>query len=460
MPDLGPDSLPRAGTPASANVRRVAVAILVFGLVMRLAPVFVMDAGWPTPWPESRPYYDIGQSVADGQGFQRPAAVGSGAFLADRMPGYPLMVAAASWTGWDMRALVLAQALAGTVVLILVLAMSTRLGGGWAGVVAAALVVFDPLQVVYCAAILPQIIMSLALVVTVAAGLVFLRACDRVALATCLPAGSPGSTGGQAASGTPVSGTPVAGTSRLPFTAWLWAAAAGATMAAAVYMDWTALGVAVVAGAAALVAAISKRSRRRYLKGWALGATVMVAALVPWVIRNEAALGRPVLATDFGLRLISGFWPDSNEPGDALLRQQLGDDDYLRGEVLLNDHCYAIARERILRHPGLWLEQTAGHAVEMWSPATLVGIEWNLPKAAGYTSLIPVAVLALAGVWVLRRRPAVLVWLLAVPVGLTLAYAPFEAMPKDRISVMPILAVLGGVGLGAILGTRGAKSHA
>ena len=53
-----------------------------------------------------------------------------------------------------------------------------------------------------------------------------------------------------------------------------------------------------------------------------------------------------------------------------------------------------------------------------------------------------------------------LVWLLVVPVGLTLSPMAFAAGPPDRIAAMPLVAVLGGVGLAAVLGVRAAKSAA
>jgi hypothetical protein len=78
--------------------------------------------------------------------------------------------------------------------------------------------------------------------------------------------------------------------------------------------------------------------------------------------------------------------------------------------------------------------------------------EGPVHPAAGYTSLLPTAVLALLGVWALRRDRAVLVWLLLAPLWLTLVQAVLGSAPPDRLAVMPPLAVLGGVGLVAILG--------
>ena len=300
MPDDGPDNLPRASNPASSTGRLIAVSLVALALVIRLAPVFVRaKAGLrrkarPTPiwtsagrWPTER--------VSSGRRYTRAAPT-----VADILPGYPFLVALADWSGLHMRALVVLQALAGAAALVLALAMGLRLAGLWAGIVAAALLVFDPLQVVYCNTVSPQVPMSLALVAMAAAGLKFILAEEA---------------GGR--------------------RSWPWAAAAGAALAVAAYFDWTVLGLVVVAGLAALVAAVVKR-RWRLLRGWAVGLAVVAACLAPWVVRNDVVLGRPVLVTSAGPRLLDGFWPDTGDPQDVALRQKLADADLPRDEVGLD----------------------------------------------------------------------------------------------------------------------------
>jgi membrane protease YdiL (CAAX protease family) len=60
--------------------------------------------------------------------------------------------------------------------------------------------------------------------------------------------------------------------------------------------------------------------------------------------------------------------------------------------------------------------------------------------------------LAIAGAWALRRNRAILVWLILAPLWLTLVQAVLVSEAPDRLAVMPPLAVLGGVGLVALLG--------
>jgi hypothetical protein len=337
----------RETKPASSNGRLIAVSLVALALVIRLAPVFVST---------------------EGPGRLPPVLAGL-------------------------------QALAGTAALVLATAMAWWLGGVWAGVVAAALLVFDPQQVTACSQDSPDVLMSLALAVMAAAGLKFVLACDlatRVALAACPPVGNTGSTGGQAASGTPEAKVADKKAS------WLWAAVAGAAMAAAAYLDWIVLGLAVLAGILAVA-----RGRWRPVRGWLIGAAVLVVCLAPAVVR----IGPSTLRADLGQRLDAGFAPDS----------------------------------------GQWLARMGQHAGQMWTPVVPNAGRWTMPAAAGYASLVPAGLLALAGVWVLRRRPAVLVWLLVAPVGLTLVHMPFVTSDLARVPAMPLVAVLGGAGLASFL---------
>jgi hypothetical protein len=307
-PVLKPVAPSRETKPASSTGRLIVVSLVALALVIRLAPAFVPS--------------------------ENPARTGF----------------------W----LVGLQALAGTGTLVLAMAMAWRLAGLWAGVVAAALLVFDPLQVIYCKVASPHVLIGLALAIMAAAGLKFLLAEE---------------SGGR--------------------RSWPWAAVAGAALAAAAYCDWIVLGLVFVTGLAALVAAVLKK-RWRLLRGCAIGAAALVVCLVPGVVCSGAAAVQAVAAADWGL----------------LVR----------------------------------------HAADMWAPVVPSAGEMTLPAAVGYASLVPAALLALAGLWVLRRRTAVLVWLLAVPVGLTLSHMPFVAGPPDRIAALPLLAVLGGVGLATVLG--------
>jgi CHASE2 domain-containing sensor protein len=102
--------------------------------------------------------------------------------------------------------------------------------------------------------------------------------------------------------------------------------------------------------------------------------------------------------------------------------------------------------------PLKWLGRAAHRGAEIWSPwPAREPSGLPLPPVAGYTSLLPAGALALVGAWTLRRRAAVLVWLLAAPVYVTIAGAVLAGGVEDRLPVAPILAVMGGAGLAAII---------
>ena len=413
---------------ASRRARMLLVALIALGLTVRLAMVFVMPEGKAAPTLDAWANLQIGRSLAAGDGFAlpveprseevRPEAGGPAAGaearvserLADRTPGYPLAVAAAlRLAEQGIRLLASSQAVIGAITMALVAYLAWRLAGMWAAAAAAALLVFDPYQVYVCALALPIVVEGLVLAALAGAGLKFIDASKQ---------------GGRA---------------------WPWAALAGLFAAAAVYLDWRIAGLAVVVGVVALVAP----GRRRYLAGWAVALVVVVAALAPWVVRNERLLGRPVLTTSLGARLYEsaciplrgGAVKDG--PADAPVDLE---------EVARNDWYLAAAWKAIAGDPLGWLGIAARQAAEIWSPWPLRESDGlPLPPVAGYTSLLPAGALALVGVWTLRRRPAVLVWLLAAPVYVTIVGAVLAGGVEDRLPAAPILAVLGGAGLAAMI---------
>ena len=161
------------------------------------------------------------------------------------------------------------------------------------------------------------------------------------------------------------------------------------------------------------------------MAAWAVATAVVVVALAPWLVRNAVRVGSPVLVTDIGGRLNAAAAPGA-EPADPL--------GYLAGAVV--------------------------RAGRLWSPALPPGLEDGpLHPAAGYTSLVPAALLALVGLWVLRGR-AEAWWLLGPAVVATLWHAAVGGWPGDRAAVLAPLAALAGAGLVAMLGKNGKTSVA
>lgn len=410
-----PESAPRTSAP-----RLMIVALVAMGLVARLAIALLIGEGQAARLPESEEYLAIAKSVSAGDGFVL-AKDGAGRLkLASRMPGYPLLVAVAErLAATPLRGLTVFQAACGAITLVIVAWAAARLAGMWAGLVAVALVAFDPYQVYFAALATPVVPTGLALAATMALGLEFLES---------------------------------AASSRW---AWLWAAGAGVALAAAAYLQPWAAGLAIPAGVAAIVA----RRRRRVLAGWAVGTVVLVACLAPWLVRNVVQLGVPVLTTDTGARLhgaaealqAAGAEGKKGEPAG-----QTTEPDEVRQDVFY----LKLAAGLMADHPGAWLKGAARRVAGLWSPGSVLAEDEALVHpAAGYTSLLPAAALAIAGAWALRRNRAILVWLILAPLWLTFVQAVLESQAPDRLAVMPPLAVVGGVGLLAILG-RGKTAKA
>jgi len=420
-------------TPEAAPQKRAArlmlAAVVALGLLARLALALMMGDGRATCLPESREYLAIGRSVADGNGFvlpgqsgpaeqtakEHPAPVAAAAAgrpkLARRMPGYPALVAAAErMTSMPLRAVLLFQAACGGLTLIIAAWASWRLAGLWAGLVAVALLAFDPYEVYFAALAVPVVPAGLALVAAMALGLKFIAS--------------------------------VEARSRW---AWVWAAGTGLAAAAAAYFDAWAAGLVVPVGVAAALAGL----RRRLLAGWALGTAVLLVCLAPWMIRNTARLGAPILTTLTGERLFEGT-PMQCSCGFPTRREAEGLDEVGQDVFYLKS-----ALGEMADAPAQWLKLAALRVGRLWSLGPILeGGDAVIHPAAGYTTLLPSATLALVGVWALRRRRAMAAWLLLAPLWLTVVHAVLAAPPEERFEVMPALAVLGGAGLMALVGRQ------
>ena len=405
---------------ADGRARWVLVVLLALGLVVRLALALVTPEARAVRFPDSAEYLAIGESVVAGRGFVLPERVMGERKLAQRMPGYPLLVAAAWW--WadaPVRALLSAQAVMGAATVALVAWMAWRLAGVWAAVVAVALLAFDPYQAYFAALVLVEVPLGLALTAALAAGLVFLEA-ER--------------------------------------GRWAWAVVAGLALAVATYLHPSALGFAALVG----VLAIFARRRRRFLAAWALGTAACLAALAPWAARNAARLGRPVLTTNVGASLYDGTQVEQGGASDLSFRERVAAETAALDEVGRDAFFRRRATERIAADPVAWMHLGLKKVARTWSPGpNLAEGQTPLHQLAGYTSLLPTAALAVVALVALaRRRRAVAVWLVAPAVYVTMLHAVFVGSVRYRLPAMPALAVLGGVGLAALLTRRPAERAA
>jgi hypothetical protein len=406
--------------PTSNRAARLAlVGVIALALVVRLAPVQVINNWQAERLAGSEDYLAIADSFVRGGGLVLPPT-GLGDFkeptLAWSTPGYPLILAGGQSrhlfeSGEDslVRTALLVQAVLGALATLAVAWMTWRLAGMWAAVIAAALFAFDPYQAYFVAMVAPMTLLVLGLALVTGAGLRFLGTLE---------------SGGRCA--------------------WLWAVAAGLALAAATYLEAWAAGLAVVAALAALLSG----RRKRLLAGWAIGVAAMVIALAPWIIRNEEKLGAPVLSTSTGRTLFAGTVAADETPPPEVSKQAQALDEAGR------DMFYGWqAVGRIADAPLKWLALAGGRAGRLWNGSPLVADDRGpLSPMAGYTGFLPAVALAAAGLWALRCRRAMALWLLAVPIFITLACGVLAEPTYARLAMMPSLTVLAGVGLMAMLG--------
>jgi len=358
---------------------------------------------------DSKAYRAIADNFVDGRGLVTTDFAGRQR-QADRMPGYPLTLAALRLAFAESDAVVVvAQSLLGAVSVALAYLLGRQVAGKTAGFVAAALVALSPWQVYFATVALTECWSTPLLLATI---LCTVRAAD---------------------------GT-LGGTGR---ACWAWAVGAGLCCAALGYVHPEFLALPLLVGLVAVIAP----GRKRHLARWALAVVVVVAALAPWWIRNHTVLGGTVLATTrCGVTLYDGVGPQATGRSDMRFEQQLADqtrtldelayDAYYRGESLrlIGDDPWRIA--------GL----VPRKLLRLWSPTpNLAEGQRPLYRWASRLAYVPMVAGAMLGLVVLLRRPKHLVLLIAPVVMVTLIHAVLVGSIRYRVPIEPLLFVMAGV---------------
>jgi hypothetical protein len=193
-----------------------------------------------------------------------------------------------------------------------------------------------------------------------------------------------------------------------------------------------------------------------------------VVCLLPWQIRNAIVFERFIpVRSSLGLELWMGNQPGAdgttltanrrhpiNDPGEYRLLIELGEMAYMQQKLLLT-------LEQIQTEPGRFLQLTLARMGLYWfgdaiRPTSLFGRQMpqlggvNVLKILANSTLIAFAVL---GTWLWPSRPGRwLCWfgILFLPLPYYLAHVA----PGYRSLVDPVLGLLAGIGLAAILSSR------
>jgi hypothetical protein len=351
---------------------------------------------------DSRGYRELADHVLAGRGLvMTDLEVGPSPRYADRMPGYPLILAALKAAcGENERSLLVLQALAGAATTWLAWRLGCEVHSPTAGLVAALGTALAAWQVAFAAVTLTECWSGLLLAATL---LCVVRAVRR----------------------------------RSP----AWAATAGLAAAALVYVHPEYLGLPAALAVVALVAP----GRRRWLGYWAAGVLVLAAALAPWWIRNASTLGRFVpTTTRLGVSLYDGVHDRATGGSDMTFERELSVETAGLDEVAY-DRWY---RERssciIGDEPGRVAALAWSKLRRTWSaaPSGERGGRWV--RWASVASYVPMLGGVLLAVGLMRRRPMLVV--LVVPiVYVTAVHLVMVGSIRYRVPVEPLAWVLAGV---------------
>lgn len=204
------------------------------------------------------------------------------------------------------------------------------------------------------------------------------------------------------------------------------------------------------------------RAWRPALARCALVGALATAALVPWVVRNQRAFGRPVLAGELGLVVWHGTLDFADER-DALIRESFdraaaeGDhyetargwyDDgaaEVRESDALLDRAFARMRERPL---GAFVLDPLRRVPRLWVSTTYATGPWWVGAGAA-AACVGYLLLAGNGLARLRGRLGTLAVWWVLPVHLTLVNAALHVEARYTLPARPSLLLLAGVGLHA-----------
>jgi hypothetical protein len=421
----------------SASPRTIMLLLFVCSLLVKGAGVVYMNTNPNLSWnlvaPDTRGVYrPIAVNVAEGRGYQW----GGSAAKATRVaPLFPLYLAGVyRLFGTDAPAWLfgLLHAVMRACVTVFVFLLASRAFGRGAGVAAAVIHAFDPWEAFWTPFVLKE---SLAVLVSVAAVVVFVRAVDR--------------------------------------PTWWRAAGAGVLLGLAGLTRYASLGL--VPWLLVLVVGFGiRRTRRRHALAVFSGLLIATClTLAPWVYRNYEVYGRALVYTQF-----ANYFFISNGPGAERAPEtsgysgaSTGDRKQLRSLMLrkrvgsyTERDLMAVAGtgRYLLTHPGVAVRLVAARFINLWRPTfagasmgniLALGVPYGLMMVAALAGLVRCVRRrrepdAEPGSWSPRSGRIVLCWILAFYVIL---HVLFWSEIRYRQYATPYLAAFAGYAIAALL---------
>jgi hypothetical protein len=391
--------------------------IVAVALAVRVAYAFVVAPD--IAFLDDDTYYHVtANALADGHGYVRPIELIQGRELpsAEHPPLYSGLLAVVSLLGGtSVDAHRSVGIVAGTLTVLLVALVARRLAGDRAALAAAAVAALFPAFVAADGSLMSEPLLGTLMAGTL---LVALRARERPTIRTLI--------------------------------------ALGALVALCGLARTEALLLLPL-----LVAAVVWRAPDRRLALGAVSAVAALLVLAPWVVRNWSTFDRPLISTNDGTTLAGGNC-DRTYHGDDLgwfvfacalePRDATGDEAERsarlreRGLDYIGEHkgrAVVVAGVRVL---GLWgLFRPARHNVVTGRDVTV--------QKLGVIAFYPIALLALLGLWRIRRTPHLAI-MLAPLLAATLAAAVTYGGPRLRHGADVAVVALAGAGVATLVERR------
>lgn len=352
--------------------------------------------------PDQREYLEIAKGLRAGEGFGFVDQRFNDRVLAHRTPGYPFFIVACNA---DVRLVRLAQCLLDTSTALAAYLLARRWLSPAAGVLASALVAFNPFLIYFCGLILTETLFTALL----AWGMVLLTS------ARTLP--------------------------------WL---IGGVVLSASVLVRPGAIAMPVLL--AVLAALTNRHARTPYQRKWPIpvGATMLVITamvLFPWALRNKRVLGQWVwTSTNAGITSYDGFNPNATGASDQSFVKTMPQ---LRVMNELARNEYLAERAKLFRHqyPRRSLELAGVKVARTWSPRPLSD-QFSSPLYVwgALAFAVPFDLLFLIGLFRGKLPLTVKLFLTAPAIYLTLASAMSVGSLRYRIPAeVPMAVVAAGV---------------
>lgn len=399
---------PRSGYPKTSRRRR----LMALGLLLVVAFGVRLGVGLARRdevyrLGDSQIYRRIGQHLAEGHGLVISRGlneVGPKVRHADRMPGYPLILALLrTLFGEDTVSLLVLQAAIGAGGVYLVFLLGREAFAPLAGAAAAVMVALAPWQVYFATVALTECWSATLLAATI---LCAVRAVRRKTVG--------------------------------------WALLAGVSCAALVYVHPGFLGLPLMV----LPLALAARGRRQWVLRWLVATVIVVAALVPWWARNWAVYDRFVpTTTRLGVTLYDGLREGATGGTDMRFERNLMGETSRLSELEYDAFYRRRSWEAVQADPGRAVRLAAAKFGRLWSPVPRAAeAQSSIYRALSLAAYVPMVGGAMLGLLVLvRRRPRILALLLVPIAWVTMVHLVLVGSVRYRVPVEPLAFLLAGV---------------